>query len=258
MSDAFVSAQDKPSTAELEPLLRKLESRQKLDASDREAVLALPHKIKLLKRHDYIVREGDRAGRSYVLLSGFAVRNKIVGEGHRQIVGLHMDGDPVGLQNSILGIADHSVQMLTAGKIAMIPREEIDRIVTDRPAVARAMWLDTLVDGAILEEWVTNVGRRNARARLAHMLCEFALRLKLAGLGERTNYELPMTQEQLGDATGLTAVHINRTIKSLEADGLIARTSARFIVIGDWRTLAEAADFQSTYLHLRDGDIDRL
>lgn len=88
------------------------------------------------------------------------------------------------------------------------------------------MWLDTLVDGSIFREWVTNVGRRDARTRIAHLLCEFSLRLKLAGLGEQGAYELPMSQEQVADATGLTPVHVNRTIKGLENDGLIERTTA--------------------------------
>ena len=116
------------------------------------------------------------------------------------------------------------------------------------------MWLDTLVDGSIFREWIANVGRRDARTRIAHILCEFGLRLKHAGLGEETGYTLPMTQEQLGDATGLTSVHINRTLKSLEAERLIERISPRSITIGDWKKLAEVGDFDSHYLHLGDGE----
>jgi len=249
-----LTTQNKRSAAALEPLVRKLEYRQKLDADDRAALLALPHKIKLLEPHDYVVRQGDRAEFSCLLLSGFAVRQKIVGNGYRQIFAIQMKGEIVDLQNSLLGVADHSVQMLTAGKIAMMPREEVVRVAFERPAVGRAMWIDTLVDGAIFAEWVANVGRRDARTRIAHLLCEFSLRIKVAGLGEQSNYELPMTQEQLADTTGLTPVHVNRTLKTLEADGLIDRPSARSIRIGDWRKLAEVGDFQSTYLHLRAGD----
>ena len=253
-----MTTQDKAATAALEPMLRKLEYRQKLSDDDRAAVLALPHKIKRLENHEYVVREGDRAQFSCVILAGFAVRQKIVGNGHRQIVAIQMKGEIVDLQNSLLGIADHSVQMLTTGKIAMIPREEIERIAAERPAVAKAMWLDTLVDGSIFREWITNVGRRDARTRIAHLLCEFSLRLQLAGLGQQTNYELPMTQEQLADATGLTPVHVNRTIKALEREKLIERTSARSTYIGDWRSLADVGDFQSTYLHLREGDLEKV
>ena len=253
-----MTTQDKPSASTLEPMLRKLEYRQKLDASDRAAVLALPHKIKRLERHDYIVREGDRSRFSCVLLSGFAVRQKIVGSGHRQIVAIQMKGESVDLQNSLLGVADHAVQMLTPGEIAMIPRQQVLQIAAERPAVGRAMWLDTLVDGSIFREWVANVGRRDARTRVAHLLCEFSLRLKHAGLGEQSNYELPMTQDQLADTTALTAVHVNRTLKVLEAEGLIKRTSARSIHISNWRDLADAGDFQSTYLHLREGDLEKI
>jgi len=249
-----MTTQDTPTTSVLDPMIRKLEYRQKLDAEDRAALLALPHKVKPLEQHDYIVRQGDRAEFSCVLLSGYCIRQKIVGNGHRQIVSIQMKGEMVDLQNSLLGTADHSVQMLTSGKIAMIPREEIVRIAFERPAVGRAMWIDTLVDGSIFREWVTNVGRRDARTRMAHLLCEFSLRLKLAGLGEQSNYELPMTQEQLADSTGLTPVHVNRTMKALEAERLIDRTSARSITIGDWRKLADVGDFQSGYLHLRAGD----
>jgi CRP-like cAMP-binding protein len=166
-----------------------------------------------------------------------------------------MKGEMVDLQNSMLGTADHSVQMLTTGQIALIPREEIIRIAAERPAVGRAMWYDTLVDGSIFREWIANVGRRDARTRVAHLFCEFALRLKVAGLGDEVGYQLPMTQEQLGDATGLTSVHINRTIKQLEAEGLIDRVSPRAITIGDWKKLAEVGDFDSHYLHLEDGEV---
>ena len=243
-----------PAVSTLEPMLRKLEYWQKFDDDDRAAVLALPHAVRALEHNHYIIRELDRATHSCVLLSGFAMRHKIVAGGARQIVSLHMRGDVVDLQNSLLGTADHSVQMLTAGKAAMIPREAIIRLAFERPSVGKAMWIDTLVDASVFREWIANVGRRDARTRVAHILCEFSLRLKLAGLGEHTGYEMPMTQEQLGDATGLTSVHINRTLKGLEADQLITRATPRSIIIGDWRKLAEAGDFNSAYLHLHQGD----
>jgi CRP-like cAMP-binding protein len=252
-----MTTQEKPSAAALEPLLRKLVYRQKLSAEDQAAVLALPHTTKRLEHHDYIVRQADTPQHSCVLLAGFAVRSKIGGEGQRQIVAVHMKGEMVDLQNSLLGVADHDVQMLTVGKIAMIPRQQIERVAAERPAVGRAMWIDTLVDAAIFREWIMNVGRRDAKTRLAHLFCEFSLRLNLAGLGQHDGYELPMTQEQLGDATGLTPVHVNRTIKQLERDGLIKRSSARSIQIGDWRKLAKVGDFDSTYLHMREGDLEK-
>jgi len=235
-------------------MLRRLEYWHAFDEGDRAAVLALPHTVRTLEHNHYIVRELDRASYSCVLLSGYAIRHKIVAGGARQIVSIHMKGDLVDLQNSLLGTADHSVQMLTAGKVAMVPRDAVTQLAFERPAIGKAMWTDTLVDGSVFREWIANVGRRDARTRVAHILCEFSLRLKVAGLGEQNGYEMPMTQEQLGDATGLTSVHINRTLKGLEADRLIVRTTPRSIVIGDWRKLAEAGDFNSAYLHLHDAD----
>lgn len=235
----------------LEPLVSKLAYRVQLDAADRAAILALPFTVKLIERHHYVVREHDVATHSCLMLSGYSIRSKTVASGNRQIVSVHMKGEMVDLQNSLLERADHSVQMLTPSKVAMIPREAVIKLAMDRPIVARAMWVDTLVDASIFREWIANVGRRDARTRISHLLCEFALRLKVAGIGEETLYELPMTQEQLGDATGLTSVHVNRTIKALEADGLIERTDPRSIQIGDWRRLAAAGDFDSNYLHLR-------
>jgi CRP-like cAMP-binding protein len=238
----------------LEPLVSKLAYRVRLDAADRAAILALPFTAKMIERHHYVVREHDVATHSCLMLSGYSIRSKTVSSGNRQIVSVHMKGEMVDLQNSLLKRADHSVQMLASSRVALIPREAVLKLTMERPMVARAMWIDTLVDAAIFREWIANVGRRDARTRIAHLLCEFALRLKLAGIGEETCYELPMTQEQLGDATGLTSVHVNRTIKSLEADGLIERSDPRSIQIGDWRKLADVGDFDSNYLHLPENE----
>lgn len=238
----------------LEPLVEKLAYRSTLNVEDRKAILALPFTLKRLERFQFIVRERNIATHSCVMQSGYSARSKVVETGARQIVAIHMKGEMVDLQNSMLKVADHSVQMLTEGEVAMIPREAVAELAADRPNVARAMWIDTLVDGSIFREWIANNGRRNASTRVAHLLCELALRLKSAGLGEETSYELPMTQEQLADATGLTAVHVNRTLKKLSSDGLIERVGARKIYIGDWRKLAKAGDFDSNYLHMREDD----
>jgi CRP-like cAMP-binding protein len=105
-----------------------------------------------------------------------------------------------------------------------------------------------LIDASIFREWVVNVGRRDSRARVAHLLCEFSLRLEAAGLARNHRYELPMTQEQLADAVGLTAVHVNRVLKQLGEDGLITR-DRRTITIEDWQRLRDVGDFNERYLH---------
>jgi CRP-like cAMP-binding protein len=233
-------------------MLRKLAVGRDFDATDDRAVLSLPHRMKHMERHSYLVREGDPASYCCVMLSGFAIRHKFVGDGSRQILALHMKGDLVDLQNSLLGIADHSVQLLTNATVAFIPAAAIKQLAFERPNVGAAMWLDTLVDASVFREWIANVGRRDAHTRIAHLLCEFAIRLKVAGLAGALEYELPMTQQQIADCVGLTTVHVNRTLKMLEVEGLITRHSSRAMIIGDWKKLAKAGDFDSGYLHLPD------
>jgi CRP-like cAMP-binding protein len=233
----------------LAPMVRKLSLWSELSPNDCDEILALPHQRRHLEAGQYLVWDGDKPQNCCILLSGFAYRHKHAGNGGRQIVSIHMKGDIVDLQNSLLGTADHNVQMLTAGEVALVPVEAIRRIAFQNPAVGMAMWYETLVEGSIFREWVLNVGRRDARTRIGHLLCEFALRLQVADLGDRTNYELPITQEQLADAVALTPVHVNRTLMKLEQDGLITRTK-RQITIVDWTKLVKVADFEPRYLHL--------
>jgi CRP-like cAMP-binding protein len=230
-------------------MLRKLSRWSELAEQDRQALLALPYTLRSLAAGSHIVRDGDKPIHSCLLISGFAYRHKVVGDGGRQILALHMSGDMVDLQNSLLRIADHNVQALTRVEIALIPGAAIREIAFARPAIGMAMWYDTLVDGSVHREWNANVGRRDARTRMAHLLCEFGIRLKSAGLGDLCEYELPMTQEQLADTLGLTAVHVNRTLMSLDKEELTRRTK-RSVLIQDWKRLAEAGDFNADYLHL--------
>ena len=102
----------------------------------------------------------------------------------------------------------------------------------------------------MFREWIANIARRDARARIAHLLCEFGVRLEAAGLGSKIAYQLPMTQEHLADCTGLTPVHVNRTLKGLEASGDITR-SVREVAVADWEKISSTADFEEDYLHLR-------
>ncbi|MET0180849.1 MAG: Crp/Fnr family transcriptional regulator [Novosphingobium sp.] len=197
-----------------------------------------------------MVAEGDVVTHCWLLLSGYCVRYKVVGDGGRQILSIHMVGDLVDLQNSLLGVADHGVQTLTECEMARIPIEAIKQLTDAQPKIKDALWFDTLVDGSIHREWVSNVGRRGGKTRIAHLLCEFALKLDAIHPGVQLDYELPMTQEQLADATGLTPVHVNRVLASLAKEGLIKRATPRSVVIGDWKELAAAGDFDRGYLHL--------
>lgn len=238
------------SPSALQPMLRKLRLWARLDENDERSLLDLPHEVVTVEKHRSLVSEGDAVSHCWLLISGFCVRYKFVGSGGRQIISIHMMSDLVDLQNALLGVADHGVQTLTDCEMAKIPIGAIRQLTNQRPAIKDALWYDTLVDGSIHREWVANVGRRDSTTRIAHLLCEFALKLDAIGLGEQLNYELPMTQEQLADATGLTPVHVNRVLQALAKKGLIERVTSRAVTIGNWRDLATAGDFDRSYLHL--------
>lgn len=229
-------------------MVRRLERRSPLGESGRRALHGLPHQLRRLPASAHIIRDGDRPEHISLLLSGFAHRYKLTGEGGRQIISIHMASEFVDLQNGLLGIADHSVQTLTDAEVALIPRPAVEELALGNPEVGRTLWIDTLIDASIFREWVVNVGRRDSRARVAHLLCEFSLRLEAAGLAANHRYQLPMTQEQLADAVGLTSVHVNRVLKRLAEEGLISRDRRR-IVIEDWKRMRDAGDFNERYLH---------
>jgi len=229
-------------------VVRRWSKHAKLSRDDVEALLSLPFTRKTFGKDAYIVREGQKAVECCLLLRGLAFRQKLLRDGSRQIISFHIPTEFVDLQNSLLGVADHSVQSLFRAECALIPRDALTRVADEHPALRMAMWVDTLIDASIFREWVVNVGRRDSRARIAHLLCELILRLQRIGAGHDGQYDFPMTQEQLADATGLTAVHTNRTLQSLRKDGLIQLT-AKSLTVLDWEGLREVGDFDELYLH---------
>jgi CRP-like cAMP-binding protein len=119
------------------------------------------------------------------------------------------------------------------------------------PRIGDIFWRDTLIDAAIFREWIANVGRREAYGRIAHLLCEVFVRLRAVGLTNGQAYQLPITQAELGDATGLSTVHVNRTLQELRGNGLITTPRGGHVIIEDWDGLREAGEFDPTYLHIR-------
>ncbi len=234
----------------LDVMVRKLELWTTFTAEERAALLALPYRLETLEPDQPVVEEGDRATHSCLLRSGYAYRQKVVRTGHRQILSIHIAGDMVDLQNSLLLIADHDVRSLTRAEVAYIPREAVLDVAFRHRAIGEALWFDTLVDASVFREAIANIGRRDAVTRLAHLLCEFGLRLEGARLGTHETYELPMTQEELGDCLSLTSVHVNRMLRQLESEGLIVRDK-RAVRIVDWAGMVRRGDFDGSYLHMR-------
>lgn len=234
-------------TRSLERLLDKLERFGPLAEVDRRALLALPTTFKAVDAGTTVTSEGEPLRRCAVLLRGFAYRHRTLTSGARQVIAIHVPGDIPDLRGALLGQAVANTQMLTPGEIAFVPVAALRRLTRERPDLLDAFWHETLIDASISSEWLANIGRRDAHARIAHLLCEFITRLRAAGISDEHGYELPMTQEQIADATGLTAVHVNRTLQRMRKAGLI-HGKGRSISSVDWRRLSEAADFDTNYL----------
>ena len=228
--------------------LRKLERLAHLDENDRQAFHALHAKIETHPANTVLAKNGARAAECILLIEGIGCRHKETRDGARQIISFHLAGDFLDLQQMWLPRADHVVQTLSPAMIARIAAQDLRALAAERPRIGEALWRDTLIDGAIAREWVVNVGRRDAMARIAHLLCEYAARREAAGFGPRDRFDLPMTQEQIGDTTGLTSVHVNRKLHELEALDVIAR-DRRTLHIRDWPRLMRIGDFDATYLH---------
>jgi len=232
----------------LDIVVRKLLGHSRLESDDRDALRSLPHDLRRLEAGDYILREGERSDCCPLLLSGFAYRHKLAADGGRQIVALKIPGDALDLQSLFLRVADHNLQTLTPAELAIVPIAALEALVKARPAVARALLVDILIEASIGREWLLNIGRRNALARLAHFLCELTYRMHQTALEPPARIDVPITQEQLADLLGLTPVHINRTLKTLEGAGAIER-SGRRLTIGQIDVLHRIADYSDIYLH---------
>jgi CRP-like cAMP-binding protein len=233
---------------ELQRLLLKLDSIAELMPEDRDALTSLPLRLKSIPQDADIIREGDRPSESCLLLEGFCCRYKIVGEGKRQILSFHTPGDIPDLQSIYLKTMDHSIVALVPSKVAFIPHQNLIDLTRRYPRIAAAFWRDTLIDAAIFREWMVGLGRRDAYQRIAHLFCEMALRIKAVGLANNGSYDLPVTQAELGDALGLSNVHVNRVLMDLRKNKLISLRSTTITII-DWEQLKRAGDFDPLYLH---------
>jgi CRP-like cAMP-binding protein len=229
-------------------LTKKLDRLANLDSRDRQALATLTYRLEHVRAGDYLVREGRDTSDCCLLVQGYACRHKIAHAGGRQIVSFHLPGDVLDLQHLLFSMADHNVQTITPASVAWIPASEIKLLSQDHPRIGEALWRDTLIDASIFREWVVNVGRRDAKSRIAHMLCEFAARSQAAGLGPPERFELPMTQEHIADATGLTPVHVNRMLRELREEGVIERNGRQLRIL-DWDLMRRVGDFDATYLH---------
>ena len=233
----------------LAPFVEQLSKHGSLNAQDRAAIFALPFKVQTVPRETHVLREGDRDSPLLVLVKGFATRQKQTRDGARQLVSLDIPGDPLNLSCLFLQSADHAVLALRYAQIAIIPRHAARDLIAASPAIMQAFFRSALVDASMVREALLRQGRRDARAGVAHFLCEYLARMEARGLAGGDVFDFPLTQEQLADALGLTAIHVNRTYNRLSEEGIVIHKARRFEII-DGDALRAAGEFRDHYLFL--------
>jgi CRP-like cAMP-binding protein len=230
------------------PLISKLETVSYLSRGDKKALDGLCDDIREFDAQSDVIQEGDHPIFVHLVLSGWAARYKDLPDGQRQITAFLVPGDFCDLHVTILKEMDHSILSLTPTRIARIPAALIQELPLQRPTLARALWWSTLVDEAILREWLVSAGRRNTYQALAHLFCELHARLRRVGRVASAQFELPATQDVLADALGRTPVHVNRMLQRLRKEGLIQLRGKKLTIL-DAQALCKTAGFDPSYLH---------
>jgi CRP-like cAMP-binding protein len=237
-------------TSNLDLLFKRIEhSGGELSAEQRATLAAGFGNSRSIPIKADIVREGDRPTHSTLLLSGLAMRYRVLRNGNRQITAIHLPGDFVDLHSFPLKDMDHSVGTLSPCETAAIPHTAVRQIVRTDSDLAEMLWRLSLLDGAIHREWLVAMGGLPGISHLAHLLCEVYVRLAHIGLAEDLTFDLPVTQVDLGDALGLSPVHANRVLQDLRGNRVI-RLDGKRVTILDWDRLVEIGQFDAKYLHL--------
>jgi CRP-like cAMP-binding protein len=237
---------------DLQRFLDRLTSRSVLSDEEQQAILKLPtHAVQVQTNRDF-VHLGEKVDHSCLIVEGVVGRFGQNSDGGRQITALHIAGDMADLHSVVRPRGASALQALSTATILKVPHGALRAVAARYPAVAEAFWRDCMVDAAILSQWVVNVGRRDARTRLAHLICETAVRQKVDLRSEPILVDFQLTQTHLADATGLTAVHVNRTLKTLRDDKIMF-VSGRTLHILNWKELTRVGEFNAAYL---DADCD--
>lgn len=231
----------------------RLAAQSRLPDEEQSAILDLPcHVVEISRRRD-LVQSYDCPSVAFLVTSGLVGRYVQLPDGSRQYTAFHLPGDMVDLHSTVRPFRAGGLHALLDTTVLRVYHSELQKLSSRYPAIALAFWRDCMLDAAILLEWTVNVGRRDARGRIAHLICEMSIRTS-PDRSPQMRFNLALTQEQIGDALALTSVHVNRSLKRLEP---IVSHKAGHVVIHDWTALAQAADFDPSYLTAGTLQMDR-
>jgi CRP-like cAMP-binding protein len=229
-------------------LIARLQAVAGLSEQDQVKLARMPYKLKTLRNGEHVVRQGDRPTHSTVVMSGFLARQRVISE-RNQISSFYVAGDMPDLHTLHLPVMDHELCSVGNSIVASVPHAHLKQVMDDSPGITQAFWRETLIHAALYREWVENLGSRDAVGRVAHLLCEIAGRLELVGALENpSSFRLPLTQQNVADACGLSVVHVNRTLQELRRQGLIEWQN-RMVQFLDRAALEDVAEFNRDYLH---------
>ena len=233
------------------PLVARLNRLRPLTMADAALLEMLVRHPTVRPAHHILFHEDVACDHVCVLLEGVACRYRMLAGGRRQILGYVLPGDVCDLQFLTSGPPDHGVSLLTPALMVKISRPRLTEVMVASPAIKTALRLSTEIDKAILRQWLLNIGQRCAVERMSHFLSEYVVRMEEIGEIEgAVSVPFGINQVALADTLGMTAVHVNRTLQSMRADGLIVLRQRRLIV-PDRERLAAAGSFDPGYLHLR-------
>jgi CRP-like cAMP-binding protein len=233
-------------------------------AAGARAVSALPHLDKLtrddllsehgrgvrtvrVRKNKDVVIGGNHYDCVYVNHDGWLARYKILHNGSRQVMDFILPGQVFGLQSCLLRRSLYSVVTITETSLSTIPFDMVDKVFERNLVLAKALFWSATYEAAILGEHLIDAARRSAYERVSHLVLELFVRLNAVHLTDEMTFAIPLTQELIADALGLTTVHVNRTLRALREDKLIA-IDGRSITILDFEALSLLSDFENSYL----------
>jgi CRP-like cAMP-binding protein len=220
-----------------------------LSADDRAAILELDGEVRSYRRHEDIIKTGKASGVSVVVIDGFLQRYANRRDGSRQILSFYIPTDAPSLESLHFDRADDSLCAVVPSEVGLVPHSDLHRLTRERPNVMRLIWRSVAVQSCIYRQWLSRNSRLPADAAMAHLFCEIYTRCSAAGLVDGGSCGVPLTQEMLADALGLTGVHVNRMLQTLRDKGAVDHKGGRLFVY-DFKQLAHFADFDPAYLHL--------
>lgn len=209
---------------------------------------ALARDVRTIEGGMPIFDQGERPEAIEVIVSGWAIRERVPLAGGRQIVGILCGGDVCDFNVFMMRSADSGCRVVGEARVARIGRDALNHLNRHHPAVGQALWWESMTATAIQREWSANLAMRRAEPRIAALLCMLLARMCLTGAIRKMAMPWPFTQSDLANACGLTPEHCNRSLAALRKRGLVEIRDGQ-VTIADAPSLASYAAFDPAALH---------